>query len=346
MIPKDILEKLDEVIARRMKRMTGDRNRCVAENELFTAYCLHPEFEPGQIAELLNARIGTTAYTGRKVIYLLRHLHLPAAARKQLVQTALQMGEVGFKCFKGDKQGFMQFREYEGTPNKHPHQMRCILMALFGTHPQLQELSHAKEIRYLGRSYAAYCLLDMIDGAEDVYRAREKDIHHAESLEQQLARKEAQLRRTEEMLEELQRDMESHITESNTQEKANFFSALNSEKYGFILDGLFATKAGMEDLKRRHYQLPVEINGLTILIRKLIQFVKDSGVNPALRVGTVMTVKSRDIENYSYRGSPFDDNNEVKKVEVIAPGWYFKDKDMLVSRPTIKEIQEEAPDVR
>ncbi|MDR2797908.1 MAG: hypothetical protein LBB80_06160 [Treponema sp.] len=346
MIPKDILDKLDEVIARRTGKITYDKERYMADNVLLTTYCLHPEFEPWQIAELMNTSIGTEEYTSRRVIQKLRKMNLKVVERKQIVQTALQMGEVGFNCFKGDSHAFKQFREYLATPNRHPNQMQCILMALFGNHPQLQELAHAKEILYLGRAYAAYCLLDLIDIAEDLYRARKKDLANAESFEQQLARKEAQLRRTQEMLEELQSELESQIQESKTQEIVNFFSALNSEKYGFILDGLFATKAGLEELKKRRYELPVEINGLTILIRKLIQFVKDSDINPLLRVGTVMTVKSQDIENYSYRGSPFEGDGAVKKVEVISPGWYFKDKDIPVSRPTIKEIKEEAHDVR
>jgi hypothetical protein len=346
MIPKDILEKLDDVIARRAGMITHVKDMYTEENVLLTAYCLHPEFEPWQIALFMNARLGTEEYTGRRVIQKLRQMSLKADERKQLVQTALQMGEVGFNCLKGDSYAFKQFREYAAVPNKHPNQMRCILMALFGNHPLLQELSHAKEILYLGRAYAKYCLLDMIDGAEDLYRERERNIHNAESFEQQLARKEAQLQRTKEMLEELQSEFEIQIQENKTQEMVNFFSVLNSEKYGFILDGLLAAKTGLEELKKRHYELPVEINGLTILIRKLIQFVKDSGINPVLRVGTVMMVRSQDIENYSYRGSPFGDDRAAKKVEVISPGWSFKDKDILVSRSTIKEIKEEAHDVR
>ncbi|MDR1986307.1 MAG: hypothetical protein LBP88_04960 [Treponema sp.] len=338
MIPKEILEKLDEVIVRRTGRIAHVKDMYTEENVLLTAYCQRPEFEPWQIAELMNTAMGTEEYTSHRVIQKLRQMSLKSADRKQLVQTALHMSEVGFNCFNGDRYAFKQFREYGAAPNKNPNQMRCILMALFGNYPELQDLPHAKELLHLGRAYAKYCLLDMIDSAEDLYRARERDLHNAESFEQELVRKEAQLRRTQEMLEELQGEFEIQIQESKTQEMVNFFSALNSEKYGFILDGLFAAKAGLEELKRRRYELPVEINGLTILIRKLIQFVKDSGINPVLRVGTVMTVKSQDIENYSYRGSPFGDG-AVKKVEVIAPGWYFKDKNIPVSRATIKEIK-------
>ncbi|MDR2394396.1 MAG: hypothetical protein LBD93_09630 [Treponema sp.] len=341
MIPKDILDKLDDVIARRTMKLTNNRDMYMGENLLLTAYCGHPEFDPWQIAEVLNTSIGTKAYTGRGVIQTLNKMNLKAGDRKRLIETALHMGEVGFHCFNGDKHAFKQFREYVVTPNKHPEQMRCILMALFGNHPQLQELAHAQDILYLGRAYAKYCLLDLIDGAEDLYHPWDRDIPSAEDFEQQFARKEAQLRRTNEMLEELQKEFEIRIQESKTQERANFFSTLNSEKYGFILDGLFATKTGLEELKKRHYALPLEINGLTILIRKLIQFVKDSGINPVLRIGEIMTVTSQDIENYHYLGSPFEDDRVVKKVQVIAPGWYLKDRDIQVSRPTIKEIKEE-----
>ncbi|MDR1301129.1 MAG: hypothetical protein LBK43_01485 [Treponema sp.] len=344
MIPKDILEELDNVIVKHTRRIAHNRDIYLVENTLLTEYCLHPECDPWQIAALLNTQSGTEEYNGHKIIHKLRNMNLNISERKQIIQTALQMGEVGFNCLNGDMPSFKQFRDYTAAPNIHPNEMRCVLMALFVNHPVLQKLEHAKGIFHLSRSYAKNCLLDIIYNAEDIYRAHERDVPSSERFEQQLARKEEQLRRTNEILEELQNEFEIQIQESKTQEIANFFSSLNSEKYGFILDGLFATKAGLDELKKRRYELPVEINGLTILIRKLVQFVKDSGINPVLRIGTIMTVKSKDIENYTYRGSPFKDDQEVKKVEVISPGWQFKDKDRQLSRPTIKEIKEEKYD--
>jgi hypothetical protein len=113
---------------------------------------------------------------------------------------------------------------------------------------------------------------------------------------------------------------------------------LNSEKYGFILDGLFSARAGLDELKKQNYTLPVQINGLTILIRRLIQFIRDSGISPIMAIGSIMIVESSEIENFIYEGTPFINEKEKKQVEVISPGWSFKDKGIQLSSPIIREV--------
>ena len=44
-----------------------------------------------------------------------------------------------------------------------------------------------------------------------------------------------------------------------------------------------------------------------------------------------------DIEFYKYEGSPFADPKEKKKVRVVSPGWVYKDKELQISRPKVKE---------
>ena len=81
----------------------------------------------------------------------------------------------------------------------------------------------------------------------------------------------------------------------------------------------------------------MEINGLLILVKQLIHFVRDSHIEPILKIGAVQEVTAADIQYYSYEGSPFTSPEERKSVKVISPGWIFMDKQVQISRPRVKE---------
>ena len=147
------------------------------------------------------------------------------------------------------------------------------------------------------------------------------------------------LERTDAMLQELQDEFDEKIEESRIKELTDFFSRLNSEKYGYLLDELLAVRKGIDRLKKENFELPVEINGLLIMVRKLIQFVRDSHIEPIMKVDSIKKVRVADVAFCNYEGTPFQDGNEEKTVRVISPGWVYKDKDLQISRPKIKEEQ-------
>ena len=139
------------------------------------------------------------------------------------------------------------------------------------------------------------------------------------------------------MLQELQDEFDDQIEASKSKELAEFFSKLNSEKYGYILDELLVVRKGIDELRKQNYELPVEINGLLIMVKKLIQFVRDSHIEPIMKVNSVREVKATDVEFCNYEGSPFIAAEDTKKVKVISSGWIYKDKELQISRPKVKE---------
>ncbi|MDR0569030.1 MAG: hypothetical protein LBG87_07495 [Spirochaetaceae bacterium] len=337
MIAKDILDKLDEVIEMRRK---GSMDRlCVGENRVISELCLHPELDPKELAKRLNER-NDAEYTGERVIKILRELKLSnRVERAQILKDAQEMARYVYDFFNGDLLAYKRFKDLEKksydslSMDAHTTRMRCTLIALFTKFPALQKLAFAEDIFYRGGVRSKACLNDIVNR---VYKMSGGGKQNDETDEQ----KDEHIRRLNDMLEEMQNEFEHKLEESKNQEITGFFSALNSEKYGYILDGLFSAKAGLDELRKRNYELPLEINGLTIMVRKLIQFVKDSGINPVIRSGEVIIVKSQDIENYNYLGSPFISEEEEKLVEVISPGWIYKEKRIQLSRPTIKEIKQ------
>ena len=118
---------------------------------------------------------------------------------------------------------------------------------------------------------------------------------------------------------------------------ANFFASLNSEKYGCILDELLVVRRGVDALRKSDYELPIEINGLLIMVKKLIQFVRDSHIEPIMKINSVKEVVAADVEFCNYEGTPFISPKDKKKVRVISPGWVYRDKELQISRPKVKE---------
>ena len=73
------------------------------------------------------------------------------------------------------------------------------------------------------------------------------------------------------------------------------------------------------------------------MIKKLIQFVKDNHIDPIMKINSVKEVVASDVEFCNYEGTPFMSPEEVKKVRVVSPGWIYKDKELQISRPKVKE---------
>jgi len=140
------------------------------------------------------------------------------------------------------------------------------------------------------------------------------------------------------MLQDLQDEFEEQLEAGKIKELADFFAMLNSEKYGCILDELLVVRKGVDALRKSNYELPIEINGLLIMVKKLVQFVRDSHIEPMMKIDSIREVSATDIEFCNYEGSPFD-SDKTKRVKVISPGWIYKDKDLQISRPKVKEVR-------
>ena len=46
---------------------------------------------------------------------------------------------------------------------------------------------------------------------------------------------------------------------------------------------------------------------------------------------------AKEIEHCQYDGSPFLTDDEIKTVRVVAPGWIYKEKQIQIACPKVKE---------
>ena len=171
------------------------------------------------------------------------------------------------------------------------------------------------------------------DGADDgLILAYEQEKHKVKLLS-------SALERANMAMEDLQTEFEERLEEEKAANLTEFFARLNSEKYGCILDELLNVHKGIRGLSKQGVELPIEISGLFILIVKLAQFVRDSHIEPIMKVNEIKKIKAEDLLSCEYDGTPFKDNNDEKSVKVLSSGWVYKgENEIQIARPKLKEI--------
>ena len=148
------------------------------------------------------------------------------------------------------------------------------------------------------------------------------------------------LERANMAMKDLQDEFEERLEEEKAASLTEFFARLNSEQYGCILDELLNVHKGIRALNKQGVELPVEISGLFILIIKLAQFVRDSHIEPIMKVNEVRKIKAEDLLSCEYDGTPFKNNQDEKTVKVLSSGWVYKgDNEIQIARAKLKEVK-------
>jgi len=352
---KEILAAIHEGMQIKVKRGNQEKEDIIMESRLFFVICENYDIGPTKCAIELNNRYDYDL-TGDEVIQIFRNRRMAnPVERKELLQWAKEVAELFAGAIKGEKATFDKFdkrRREAALKNgkKHDSQDRLAAIMIYAKYPELDIYDDATSLQLLGNTLAKYFFYDMVDSVCDIYEFQRHNKEEKKTLTvlqtrqmtyEQAVKKirqlENTLERTNTMLQDLQDEFDQQIEISKGKELADFFSKLNSEKYGCILDELLVVRKGMEDLRKQKYELPMEINGLLIMVKKLVQFVRDSHIEPIMKMNSLREVVAADVEFCNYEGSPFSSVDEVKKVRVISPGWIYKDKELQISRPKVKE---------
>ncbi len=340
-IKQKILDETNKLVKKYVKQSKLNSSKIERENKVLRCFVNESDIQPRICAEKLTTE--GEHITGYDVIEALRFLKLTIIKdRTKMIKYADEICELIYNSLAGDNASFEKLEQALTEKDKwHKQQARLVLLRLFEKYPELYSLPCYNDILIFGDIFCKFCLFDLISlaGAEfglDTKAVANKDV---EQLEKEIIRVTDSLISVNNMLEELQDDFEERLEASKIQEKKEFFSLLNSEKYGFFLDCLLTCRSGLEKLTKENYEFPVEISSLSIMLKKLIEFIKDCEINPIMKVGKKLIVKASEIDDYEYYGTPFEDEDDEKAVEVISPGWAFaKNKDIQISKPKIREM--------
>lgn len=349
---KEVL-KLFDVNSDRFKKQANTADLLLLSRLIAVLY-ENPDSPPRECADKLNKLYGYDL-DGNAVITLFKKKSLGnPVERAAAIRWADNVALLFSKAIIGDKESYDNFQNEHrkkiiNVDGKHNPQNYIAANVIFLKYPELNIYGSAEVLHNLDILLGKYYFFDLADAVGEVYgfetnkqnKKHETSQNIKLSLEQakvKITQLENRLDMSDSMLQDLQDDFNEQLESVKTQELTEFFSSLNSEKYGYILDELLLLRKGVDELRAKNYEVPLEINGVLILVKKMIQFVRDSHINPMMRINEIKQVKASDLEYCNYDGSPFTSKDEIKKVQVVSPGWLYKDKDIQISRPKLKEV--------
>ena len=351
---REVLEEIHKSLQKRNQKLQYSSNNIVLESALISVFCHSSSMSPYECANNMNTKFydGEKEITSSIVLRTLNKMQITdQESRKSLFNWAKNLSELFSEATIGNRTSFEKFEKIlKESPVNGRYincQERIVAISIFELNKELNIFKDLELLFELGNTMARYALYNMSDAVANAYGFPvNKDNNNYKkdkpklSYEQAIARNEFlenKILQTDNILRDLQNEFEGLIEEAKIKELTDFFSRLNSEKYGCILDELLVLRKGIDDLRKQNYELPIEINGLLIMVKKLILFIRDSHIVPIKKINEIITVKANDVEYFNYDGSPFINEEEEKRVKVVSPGWVYKDKEIQISRPKVKE---------
>lgn len=331
-IPDHLMQRINAG----MKEISSQqRNPFTDENRMLLLCSANPQLEPREIGEQFTARYGALhngkTLNGDGVIRMLRLCRLAhAEEREELLSAANDAAAVLLHALAGSKKAQTQLQ----LAHKHPNFKRLVLLSML------------RQSNQLSRSPAADCILRMnkdfsreaLDFLVDQLAPAPSDAAVLDEKQQEIDALRASLSRTKKLLADLQESFDIQLEESRQQIEEDFISQLNAAEYGYILDQMAAASQGFQRMRRENVRIPVEIRSMQTLVRRLHEFIEDCGVTAITESGICLDVTAEQAAKYQYEGSPFSDSREVKRVEIVSPGWEIKEKDMVLAQPRIREV--------
>ncbi len=154
----------------------------------------------------------------------------------------------------------------------------------------------------------------------------------------QITRLQTALNQKTMQLSDLQQEFDERLDESLQEEKENLISLLNSDQYGYILDLLVSARNGLHRMRREEKPIPLELRSAQTLVRRMLKFVEDCGITPIRETGDILEIKADQVYEFQFEGSPFKNAEELKRVEIVSPGWQAVDKSLVISKPRVREV--------
>lgn len=347
-----------------------DKDNILTENRIFAIFALNPALTCQECATKFSKQF--RKISEREIRDILEDLGITDdLTRAEILkwsqdtvtkfETALKSAtpqnfSLYLNCFKEKKREKMRTSEFRRT-DEIRRRIFCIM--LFKKNRLLMSKEDTKLLEKFGNKYSkdlSFDINDILMNLCGVQResATQKAVRRAtETLKKELEKQEIENDTLKNDIEEHRKALEKQEIENDTlkndieeqlqDERINFFAALNSEKYGCILDEIINALNGRKKLRKQNIELPLEINGIFVLVDKIAKFVKNNGINPVMEPGAIKNMSVGEIEawNAEYSGTPFANADEIKRVKVISPGWYYKDKEIQISRPKLLEYAED-----
>lgn len=368
---KNILTKFHERIINKLNssNYSGSNSRFIIVNKLISIISMDRNGTLRSFADdMRNIYSINVPIDGIQTLLRNNRLHI-SSIRNVIMTEASKMAYYIADAISGDKKAFELLSDMHKAIMRKPKDeniqsekycdlyyrdackiFRVAIVTLFTKFKEIDILSDKNNIMQFGDVLGKYGATEIINIISEEYgysrrnkkqplKPRTVSIEEFERVTEKAESLSGELERTNSLLQDLQDEFEQRIEEQHLQELTDLFSRLNSDSYGYILDALFILRKGISDLRKSNYAPPQEINGLMIMASNMLKFIRDSHIDPVMKVNSVIDVTAKDIEDCNYIGSPFENADDIKTVRVISPGWIYRDKKIIISRPEVKEEQ-------
>ncbi|MBQ7219382.1 MAG: hypothetical protein IJS28_00190 [Synergistaceae bacterium] len=157
----------------------------------------------------------------------------------------------------------------------------------------------------------------------------------------------------EAQVEELRAELESAYIRLNASEEnferfqqesaelavVDVLAKMNSQEAGQLLDQFAKSEQTLRQLSSSGYTVPKELSSVSLCVRMFMRTMRSVfRISPVHVMGEKLKLTLEQAERYDYSGSDFADDNEVKTVEVISPGWRYGKE--IFSLPKVIECSE------
>ena len=347
---KTFIEHVRNGISRRTKKSTGSRmeNDYILESRILKILCEDRTLSVEQCAEKYRER--HKQFIGNESVNnILRRCNIAETSeRKKFFAWAENAVEAFVTALNSrTSEDFENYRKAQRGYDHNDFKSKVFCLMLCARHPELDAKGDFRNIEKLGSTFSKFLRFDMQDFLRNACKSQPHDKNQPvkeNASDRRVAELENALRQSEMELKDLQDEFEKRLEENHQEEMIEFFSRLNSNQYGCILDEMFSAYAGIRKLRRDKVQPPLEISGLFRVVENLVNFVKANEINPIMKLGEI---KSWTAGDFNANGceyvsdTPYSSAKEEKRVRVISPGWYYKDKNIQISRPRLKECGED-----
>jgi hypothetical protein len=223
---------------------------------------------------------------------------------------------------------------------------RVGLMSLFSFIPHLNSSEMKSKVMGFGKEFCCESLRSIlrsikaditesfddpeIEGMTDVKELRRKIYLSRQELEEYRS-----------LVAAADAEFENKLEELKQQEIMSFFSALNNEKYGYLLDSVYLQWKACGEVRRNGEKLPYVLEGVPAFFDRFMQFIRDVGISPVTKCApnSTQNLTLAQMEGFSFepsdkRTKPVREGEHVK-VKVVSSGW--KLGNAIISNPVIHE---------
>lgn len=366
----DVMHKELATAHEQLKEMQGNRAKISVEWAAIYGSLRYPDQHPKTAYQQVQKTfVGKYQISYDDYLDALRGVNLDSEEKRRYVLSLVEQGITFLKkALDGDKAAIEKYAEF--TEDLEPRDRKnrkmffigkCAVTFMVLMDPDLKNEEYRPIVVSFGARYCDRLLRNIRDcllkeyglsrrkkTARDVLKRTEKALTESSEAAEGFASGDEleqlrfmnnnyknSLELVQAMLDELNETIDETAADAKHAAIASFYSTMNSEEYGNLLDSMELVDRRLTALKEQKVKIPPQLLPLTIVFKQLLRFIRECGISPIDVTGREFTAEVEGLADYTYIGEAYTRPEEKKTVIVERPGWRFDTT--VISLPTVRE---------